>query len=117
MGKMAKTENPDKVGLARFWLWQTAGASSAVLFIMQLFLMIYCTNTLGISAALVGTLLMVSKIFDGVTDLFAGYIVEKHRQRWERGVLMNLPFWPHGSVHGSCTRPLERQASRSNVYG
>lgn len=45
----------------------------------------YCTNALGMSAAVVGTLFMVSKIFDGVTDLVAGYIVDKTNTKIGRG--------------------------------
>lgn len=40
------------------------------------FIMIYCTNTLGISSAVVGTLLMLSKVLDGVTDIFMGRIID-----------------------------------------
>jgi Na+/melibiose symporter-like transporter len=40
------------------------------------FLMMFCTDTLGMPAALVGALLMGSKVFDGFTDLFAAYIIE-----------------------------------------
>ena len=41
------------------------------------FIMIYCTNTLGVSAAVIGTLMMVSKILDGVTDVFMGNIIDR----------------------------------------
>lgn len=37
------------------------------------------------SGDLVGTLLLFSKIFDGVTDLFAGYIVDNTRTRFGKG--------------------------------
>lgn len=40
------------------------------------FIMIYCTNTLGISATVVGTLLMLSKVLDGITDVFMGRIID-----------------------------------------
>jgi Na+/melibiose symporter-like transporter len=85
MGKLVKTENPDKVGIFKFWAWQASGVSAAALFIMSSFLMIYCTNTLGMSAALVGTLMLVSRIIDGITDLFAGYIVDKTQTRIGKG--------------------------------
>ncbi len=41
------------------------------------FIMIYCTNTLGVSAAIIGTLMMISKILDGVTDVFMGNIIDR----------------------------------------
>lgn len=52
-----------------------AGSNFCWTFIAS-FLMIYCTNTLGISAAVVGTLLMISKVLDGITDIFMGRIID-----------------------------------------
>lgn len=40
------------------------------------FIMIYCTNTLGISASVIGTLMMVSKLLDGFTDVIMGRIID-----------------------------------------
>lgn len=40
------------------------------------FIMIYCTNTLGVSAAVIGTIMMLSKILDGITDIFMGRIID-----------------------------------------
>ena len=40
------------------------------------FIMLYCTNTLGIGAAVVGTLMMISKLLDGITDVFMGNIID-----------------------------------------
>ena len=40
------------------------------------FIMIYCTNILGVSAAAIGTIMMMSKILDGITDLFMGRIID-----------------------------------------
>ena len=37
----------------------------------------YATDMLGLSAGLIGMLLLVSKIFDGVTDLVIGFIIDK----------------------------------------
>ena len=41
------------------------------------FVMIYLTNSIGLSAGMVGTLIAVSKIFDGVTDVFFGALIDK----------------------------------------
>lgn len=40
------------------------------------FIMLYCTNLLGIDSLVVGTLMMVSKALDGITDLFMGRIID-----------------------------------------
>ena len=34
--------------------------------------MIYLTDTIGLNAGIVGTLIAVSKLFDGVSDIFFG---------------------------------------------
>lgn len=85
MTRKEKQVNPNKVGFSTMLLWCGNGASAAVQVVLLGYLTIYCTNALGLSAGLVGTLLMVSKIFDGVTDLCAGYIVDKTNTRIGRG--------------------------------
>lgn len=84
MGK-TKKENPNKIGIGKFWAWQSRGASVAVNFIILSFVSIYCTDALNMPPALVGTLLMASKIVDAVTDLFAGYLVDRTNTRWGKG--------------------------------
>jgi rhodanese-related sulfurtransferase len=37
----------------------------------------YATNIVGLSAGLVGALLLASKVFDGFTDLMIGFIINK----------------------------------------
>ncbi len=39
--------------------------------------MIYLTNTIGLSAGIVGTLIAVSKLFDGFTDIFFGSMIDR----------------------------------------
>lgn len=77
-----KKNNPDKIGIAKFWGWQSRGVSLGCMTIVYGYLMIYCTNTLGLSAGLVGSMLLASKVFDGVTDLFAGYIIDNTKTRF-----------------------------------
>ena len=67
--------NPDRIGVGKFWAWQSRGASAAINFIVVSFVAIYCTDTLGMPPALVGTLLAVSSVVDAITDLFAGFLV------------------------------------------
>lgn len=85
MGKKEKKQNPDKIGIGRFLAWQSRGASIGAQVMIVAFITLYCTNTMGMPAALVGTLLMASKIFDGVTDLFAGYLVDRTNTKIGRG--------------------------------
>lgn len=58
-------------------VWASRAASLSVNFIIFMQITYYCTNALGLSPALVGTTLMLSKIFDGITDLVAGAIIDK----------------------------------------
>lgn len=81
MGK--KENNPNRLPVGKFFAWKSRDVSLAAMNTIILgFLAIYCTDTLGMSAALVGTLLMASKVFDGVTDLFAGFLVDNTKTRW-----------------------------------
>lgn len=45
------------------------------------FIMIYFTNVLGISAAVVGTIMMLSKILDGISDVFMGRIIDRTKSK------------------------------------
>lgn len=63
--------------MLKLFQWQSRTVSLACNTLILGFLTIYCTDTLGMPAALVGTLLMASKIFDGASDLIAGFIVDR----------------------------------------
>ena len=39
--------------------------------------MIYLTDTVGLNPGIVGTLIAVSKLFDGITDIFFGSMLDK----------------------------------------
>lgn len=52
-----------------------AGANFCWTFVAS-FIMIYCTNILGISATMVGTIMMLSKFLDGVSDILMGRIID-----------------------------------------
>jgi len=60
------------------------GGQGANFYIMILgsFLMVYYTNVIGISAGVVATVMGVSKILDGVSDLIAGYILDHTRTKY-----------------------------------
>lgn len=82
MSKKEKKERPGKVGVGRFWAWQSRGISLAANFLVLGYLSMYCTDALHMSAGLVGTLLLFSKLFDGITDLFAGYLIDNTNTKW-----------------------------------
>lgn len=59
-------------------------AGNVVYAFLSSFVMIYLTNTIGLSAGIVGTLIGVSKFFDGFTDIFFGSMIDKTRSRLGR---------------------------------
>lgn len=56
-------------------------AGNVVYAFLSSFVMIYLTNSIGLSAGIVGTLIAVSKLFDGVTDVFFGAMIDKTHSR------------------------------------
>lgn len=45
------------------------------------FVMLYLTNTVGLNPGIIGTLIMVSKLFDGVSDIFFGTMIDKTKSK------------------------------------
>lgn len=81
----AAVQNQDKVGFGRLLLWCSRSVSAGIIVLIMGFLMIYCTDTLMIPAALVSALMIGSKLIDGVTDAIAGFIVDKTKTKWGKG--------------------------------
>lgn len=70
-GKTSKLKMNEKLafGIGDF------GANHSWTFIAS-FLIIYMTDTVGISAGIIGTIILISRITDGFTDLFMGTLVD-----------------------------------------
>ena len=66
-------------------------AGNVVYAFLSSFVMIYLTNTVGLNAGIVGTLIAVSKIFDGVTDVFFGSMIDKTKSKM--GKARPWMFW------------------------
>lgn len=75
----------EKVGLGKLLLWNSSSCSVALSTLMLGYATFYCTDVLQLAPALVGTLFMVSKIFDSFTDIVAGFIVDRTQTRWGKG--------------------------------
>lgn len=83
MGTENKEKNKDgKVGFGTLLLWNSRMISTSIVTLLLAFLMIYCTDTLQIPAAYVSIILVASKLLDGVTDMIAGFIVDKTKTKW-----------------------------------
>ncbi len=75
--KEKKVKDPARMPWYMPLAWSTRGVSLACNVVIVGYITYYCTNVLMMPATLVGTLLLFSKLFDGVTDIIAGYIVDK----------------------------------------
>lgn len=82
--KKVKDMRPDaKVPVIELAGYAIGGASGN--FIMTLvagFLLVYYTNVVGVGAAAVATVMGISKVLDGVSDLVAGYIIDHTHSKW-----------------------------------
>jgi len=56
-------------------------AGNVVYAFLTSFVMIYLTDTIGLNAGIVGTLIAVSKLFDGITDVFFGNMIDKTKSK------------------------------------
>lgn len=56
-------------------------AGNVVYAFLSSFVMIYLTNTVGLNPGIIGTLIAVSKLFDGITDVFFGSLIDKTKSR------------------------------------
>ncbi|MDR2655198.1 MAG: glycoside-pentoside-hexuronide (GPH):cation symporter [Oscillospiraceae bacterium] len=46
------------------------------------FILIYFTDTMGLNAGVIGTLFMLSRVIDGVSDVIAGVLIDRTKSRW-----------------------------------
>mgnify|MGYP003291603410 CR=1 FL=1 len=68
-------------------------AGNVVYTLLSSFVMIYLTDTVGLNSGIVGTLMAVSKIFDGITDIFFGTMIDKTNTKM--GKARPWMLWPY----------------------
>ncbi|MGN1024725.1 MAG: MFS transporter, partial [Lachnospiraceae bacterium] len=84
--KKKKEKDPNRLGFGTLLKFKSSDvAQSGIQTIVVGFLTVYCTDTMGMNPAMVGVLLMVSKIVDAVTDVFAGWLVDNTHTRFGKG--------------------------------
>lgn len=69
--------------------------ANVVVAMCSTFLTAYYTDTVGIAALAVGTMMLVARIFDGVTDILMGALVDRTNTRWGKArpwLLWTAPF-------------------------
>lgn len=59
-------------------------AGSGVYNFLAAFVMIYLTNTIGLNPGIIGTLMMLSKLCDGISGVFFGAMIDKTRSKLGR---------------------------------
>ncbi len=62
-----------------FGLGEVAGAMNAI---FGAFLMIFYTDSIGMAAGAIGTMMLISRFMDGISDILAGTIVDRTRTKW-----------------------------------
>ncbi len=76
--------------------WSSRGVALAINVVLLMQITYYATDVVGLSASLIGTLLLASKLFDGVTDLMVGIIIDKTRTKIGKArpyELFLIPLW------------------------
>ena len=68
-------------------------AGNCVYALLTAFMMMYLTDTVGLSMGIVSTLIAVSKIFDGVSDFFFGRMIDKTKSKM--GKARPWMLWPY----------------------
>lgn len=74
-----------KVPLKTMLSWPTMTISISVASALIGFITYYATDVMGISAMSAGVIFMLSKIFDGFTDVMAGYLIDKAHFKMGKG--------------------------------
>ena len=82
--KTVNTAVKDEISTAFKWFHATSANGGAMLMaaVIASYFSVYMTDTLKIPAAAVSLILLASKVFDGVTDMVAGFIVDRTETKW-----------------------------------
>ena len=78
-----REEAPERLRASNYLGYAAGDVANNLAFSMSsMFLLLYYTDVVGISAATVGTLFLVVRVWDGVADLVAGRAVDRTSSRW-----------------------------------
>ncbi len=96
MGKETGRTNAKKGKLIGSLLWALGSSGPAVAYLLTAQLTYAMTESFGISALSAGMVFLVSRIFDGFTDIIAGTIIDRTRSKLGKGRVWDLcaiPAW------------------------
>ena len=68
-------------------------AGNVIYAFLTFFVMIYLTDTIGLNSGIVGTLMAIAKIFDGISDIIFGSLIDKTKTRM--GKARPWMLWPY----------------------
>lgn len=78
-----ETKYKEKIGIGEKFAFMLGGMGGVPLFaLISSFLVYFYTNVVGLDAGMIGGIILVSKIFDGVSDLAFGSIIDKTRTKY-----------------------------------
>ena len=83
-GPSESTQFPPVQRLTRILYGMGGITGGMVSFGLGMFVLVYYSRVLGLSAGLVGTVLAIALIFDAISDPLVGYASDKFRSRWGR---------------------------------
>lgn len=80
--KTDKNPNAKLSFLERFGYGLGDYAGNLVYSAISAFLLVYYTNVVGANAAAAASMIAVSKLLDGISDLIMGYIIDHTHSKW-----------------------------------
>lgn len=89
-------ETSNKVPRGYIPAWTTRTVALAINFVLMMQITYYGTEVVGLSPGMIGTVLLASKIFDGITDLTVGFIIDRTNTRLGKArpyELFLIPLW------------------------
>ena len=72
-----KTEGPQKLSKKMLFFWPTRTVSIGVSAALTMYVTFYATDVMRLDPIRVGLVFMISKISDGITDIIAGYLIDR----------------------------------------
>lgn len=78
MAKKERDPSNPRLPIGKFFAWKSSDISAAgINWIVNTYMLIFCTNALGMDPVLAGTVLLIANIIDMITDLVIGYLMDK----------------------------------------
>ena len=87
MGKIKQTTSPSSKYVENIGIGEKIAygggdlASNLILVLTSTFVTFFYTDALGLNAAIIGTIMMLSRVFDGFTDIFMGFVMDQVKSK------------------------------------